>query len=286
VQDAAAGVNQPGVFVSLFGPDATGLVSVIVLTSLGTWAMPQMVSKFYAIKSGPAVRQGAVISTLFALVVAGGSYFLGGFGRLFAGQIAYSGGAAGAAGTVGGGTPLFDSIIPTMLQGLPDILVGVVVVLVLSASMSTLSSLVLTSSSTLTLDLVKGNLVRDMDERRQLRWMRSLLVVFVAASAGIALFQYHHSLAFIAQMMGVSWGALAGSFLGPFFWALYSRRVSRAAVWASFGFGVGATLVNMATGIIGSPIVCGALTMAASLVIVPVVSLFTKAVPVEVSAES
>ncbi|MDR1016248.1 MAG: sodium/solute symporter [Coriobacteriales bacterium] len=273
VSDPASGAPA-GIFASLFGPDAANLVAVIILTSLGTWAMPQMVSKFYAIKDVPALRKGAFISTAFALVVAGGSYFLGGFGRLFAGQIAYSDGAA--TGAVGAGTPLFDSIIPTMLQGLPDILVGIVVVLVLSASMSTLSSLVLTSSSTLTLDLIKGNLVKRMDERRQLIWMRVLLVVFIVISAVIAIVQYQNSLAFIAQLMGISWGALAGAFLGPFVWGLYLKRVSRAAVWASFGFGIGLTLLNLATGLIGSSIVCGALTMLASLLIVPLVSLFSK----------
>lgn len=273
----AEGTPLQGAFVSMFGPDLFNLMGVIILTSLGTWGLPQMITKFYAIKSGPAIKQGAIISTIFAFVVAGGSYFLGGFGRLFGDEIAYA----------PNGTPIYDSIIPTMLSGLPDILLGIVVVLVLSASMSTLSSLVLTSSSTLTLDLIKGNIIKKMSEKQQIGWMRGLLIVFVVISSVIALVQYNSTITFIAQLMSISWGALAGAFLGPFFWGLFSGRVSKAAVWASFILGVGLTTGNMIAGFVGtpwiaSPINCGALAMLLSLVIVPLVSLFTPRVPFDI----
>ena len=264
--------EMAGPFVSFFGPDLFNLMGVIILTSLGTWGLPQMVQKFYAIKSGPAVKQGAIISTVFALVVAGGSYFLGGFGRLYGGEIEMT----------AAGTPVYDSIIPTMLSTLPDLLIGIVIVLVLSASMSTLSSLVLTSSSTLTLDLIKDNIVKNMSEKKQLSYMRVLLVVFVIISAVMALVQYNSSITFIAQLMSISWGALAGSFLGPFFWGLFSGRISKSSVWASFVVGVGLTVGNMALGSPISPINCGALAMVLSLVIVPLVSLVTPKVPFDV----
>ena len=271
-QVPAEGSAMEGAFVSFFGPDLFNLLGVVILTSLGTWGLPQMVQKFYAIKSGPAVKQGAIISTIFAFVVAGGSYFLGGFGRLYEGQIEYA----------ANGTPIYDSVIPTMLATLPDVLIGLVIVLVLSASMSTRSSLVLTSSSTLTIDLIKDNFVKNMKEKQQLLCMRGLLVVFIAISAVIALVQYHSSIVFIAQLMGYSWGALAGAFLGPFLWGLYKKKVSKAAVWCSFIFGVGLTAVNMIMGFMGTPLIaspinCGALCMIVSLIIVPVVSLFTPA---------
>ncbi len=149
----------PGVYASFFGPDPVNLLGVVILTSLGTWGLPQMVQKFYAIKSEAAISKGTVISTVFALVVSGGCYFLGGFGRLFGERVDIA--ADG-----------FDAVIPAMLSGLPTLLIAVVVILVLSASMSTLSSLVLTSSSTLTLDFIRGNLIREMDEKRQVQWMR------------------------------------------------------------------------------------------------------------------
>ena len=254
-----------GVFASMFGPDPLNLLGVVVLTSLGTWGLPQMVQKFYAIESEGAITKGAIISTVFALVVAGGSYFLGGFGRLFADQISYN----------EAGVPVYDSIVPTMLSSLPDILIGVVVVMVLSASMSTLASLVLTSSSTLTLDFIKPVFFKDMHEERQLKWMRGLLVAFVVVSTVLALVQYNSSITFIAQLMGYSWGALAGSFIAPFVYGLYMKRASKAAVWVCFVFGVGVTVANMMFGFIESPINCGAIAMLVTLVAFPLISLVT-----------
>ena len=199
--------DAPGVFNSFLGPDPVNLLGVVLLTSLGTWGLPQMVQKFYAIKSEKAINKGMIISTLFALVVAGGCYFLGGFGRLFSDKIDIAAGG-------------YDSIIPTMLSDLSPFLIAVVVVLVLSASMSTLSSLVLTSSSTLTLDFIKGSVVKDLNEKKQLLIIRILIAVFIAISVVIAIIQYQSNVTFIAQLMGVSWGALAGAFLAPFLFGL------------------------------------------------------------------
>ena len=228
-----------------------------------------MVQKFYAIRSEKAISKGTIISTLFALVVAGGCYFLGGFGRLFSDQINIA--ADG-----------YDAIIPTMLSNLPDLFIGVVIILVLSASMSTLSSLVLASSSTLTLDFIKGLLVKEMSEKRQLFVMRILIIVFIAISAVIAVVQYKANVTFIAQLMGISWGALAGAFLAPFIYGLYWKRTTKAAVWTSFLFGTIIMVLNMCCPtlfpvMLQSPINCGAFAMVAGLILVPVVSLFTKA---------
>lgn len=259
--DVPVTLGQPGAFTSFFGPDPLNLLGVVILTSLGTWGLPQMIGKFYAIKDEKAINTGTVISTLFACVVAGGSYFLGGFGRLFDGSAIYD----------EGGNVVFDSIVPHMLSTLPDILIGVVVVLVLSASMSTLASLVLTSSSTLTLDFLKDNVMKNMSERKQVRTMQVLIVFFIAVSVVIAL----DPPTFIAQLMGISWGALAGAFLAPFLYGLYWRGVTKAAVWASFAAGVGITVSNMFLHYIASPINAGAAAMVAGLVVVPVVSILT-----------
>ena len=265
--------STPGIFNSFFGPDPINLLGVVLLTSLGTWGLPQMVQKFYAIKSEQAINKGMIISTVFALIVAGGCYFLGGFGRLFADRI----GVTEAGIPVGG----YDAVIPTMLSGLPTVLIAVVVVLVLSASMSTLSSLVLASSSTLTLDFLKGNLIKDMDEKKQMRWMKGLIVVFIAISVILAIVQYKSSVTFIAQLMGVSWGALAGAFLAPFLYGLYWKKTTAAGCWASFLFSTVVMLANvmvkpMFPAILQSPINAGAFCMIAGLIIVPVVSAFTK----------
>lgn len=282
------GSGFQGVFTSMFGPDPKNLLGVVILTSLGTWGLPQMVQKFYAIKSGPAIKQGAIISTFFAVVVAGGCYFLGGFGRLYGDQITYT----------AEGTPVFDSIIPTMLSTLPEILIGLVIVLVLSASMSTLAGLVLNSSSTLTLDFIEGNIVKSMDEKKRIVYMRVFIVVFIAISAAIALLQYHSTITWIAQLMGISWGALSGAFIGPYLWGLYSGKISKASVWVSFVFAVCLTTGNMIVSLAGltpvlteavagipiiswalaNPLNCGSFAMIMSIILVPLVSLVTKSV--------
>lgn len=263
--------STPGVFASFFGPDPLNLLGVVLLTSLGTWGLPQMVQKFYAIKSEQSISKGLVISTIFAAIVAGGCYFLGGFGRLFADQVDVA-------------SQGYDAVIPAMLSGLSPLLISVVVILVLSASMSTLSSLVLTSSSTLTLDFIKGRLVKEMDERKQLLVMRALIVVFILISVVLAIIQYASNVTFIAQLMGVSWGAMAGAFLAPFLYGLYWKRTTPAAVWVSLIF---STLVMLANiffkqsfpALLRSPINAGAFCMLAGLVLVPVVSLLTPKLP-------
>ena len=263
--------QTPGVFASFFGPDPLSLLGVVLLTSLGTWGLPQMVQKFYAIKSEQAISKGLVISTVFAGIVAGGCYFLGGFGRLFSDRVDVA-------------TQGYDAIIPAMLSDLSPFLISIVVILVLSASMSTLSSLVLTSSSTLTLDFIKGTLIKDekMDEKKQLLVMRALIVVFILISVILAIIQYKSSITFIAQLMGVSWGALAGAFLAPFLYGLYWKRVSVPAVWTSFLFSTVVMLSNILMpslfpAMLKSPINAGAFCMIAGLVLVPIVSLMTAA---------
>ena len=260
--------DAPGVFASFFGPDPVNLLGVVLLTSLGTWGLPQMVQKFYAIRSEKAIDTGTVISTLFAIVVAGGCYFLGGFGRLYGDRVDVA--AEG-----------YDAIIPAMLSGLPDLLIAVVVILVLSASMSTLSSLVLASSSTLTLDFIAETVAPGMGQRRKLQIMRGLIVLFIAISVVLAIIQHRSSVTFIAQLMGISWGALAGAFLAPFLYGLYWKGTTKAACWCSFLFSTVVMLANIFVAdafpaLLRSPINAGAFCMLSGLVLVPVVSLFTK----------
>ena len=278
LSEAAPELN--GAFVSFLGPQPLYLLGVVLLTSLGTWGLPQMVGKFYAIRNEAAIRKGTFISTFFAIIVAGGCYFLGGFGRLYGQSIEYT----------AAGTPIYDSIIPSMLASLPDLMIGVVIILVLSASMSTLSSLVLTSGSTLTLDIIDPAVAKvrkgaRLNDRSQLLCIRLLVLFFIVISSILAIFQAKSSVTFIAQLMGISWGALAGAFLAPFLYGLYWKRTSVASVWASFIAGVAIMCGCMYCTFTGqtfispyftSPINAGVLAMLVGLVIVPLVSLCTK----------
>lgn len=264
-----------GAYSSFLGPNPTFLFFVVMLTSLGTWGLPQMVGKFYAIKNEDSIKKGTIISTFFAIIVAGGCYFLGGFGRLYDIDVKAEG---------------FDAVIPAMLSTLAPIVIGIVIVLVLSASMSTLSSLVLTSGSTITLDFIEPLTKKKMDEKKKMFTMRLFIVVFVVISAVIAIFQAKSKNMFIAQMMGVSWGALAGAFLAPFLYGLYYRKTTKAAVVTSFVYGVGLEIIQLMISlklfdvsnipVIGfvftNSLYSGVFAMVGGLIIVPIVSLLTQ----------
>ncbi len=286
----AAGAPK-GTLGSLFGPDFPNLLGVVILTSLGTWGLPQMVQKFYAIKDEDAIKKGAVISTFFALVVAGGSYLMGGFVRLYCTTDPSEKGRT-LIETGKNGKLLYDTMVPALINtALPNILIGLVVVLVLSASLSTLSSLVLTSSSTLTNDLIKPR-VKNFDDKKQMMFMRIFIAVFLIISVIIA----SNPNASISTLMSYSWGALSGAFLGPFLYGLFMKKASKAACWASFCTGVGISVAHMVLFSLNisafadlkasvaelncpfnllSPINAGAFAMIVSLIIVPVVSRFT-----------
>ncbi len=277
--------NNGWEYASFLGPNPVFLVVVVLLTSLGTWGLPQMVGKFYAISNESAIKKGTFISTAFAIVVAGGCYFLGGFGRNFvnAEYVAENG---------------FDSIVPAMLSELSPYIIGIVIVLVLSASMSTLSSLVLTSASTLTLDVIAPANKKKVTEKSKISIMRWLILFFIILSAVIAILKdsIWKDFVFIAQMMGVSWGALAGSFLAPFLYGLYWKKTTRTAVWVNFAFGVGMMVfqllvsmkvITLGSGILGfvfqNSLYSGVIAMLGGMIIVPIVSLLTKkSVPLNV----
>ncbi len=269
-----------GVFTSFLGPQPLYLLFVVLLTSLGTWGLPQMVGKFYSITDEKAIKKGTIISTVFALVVAGGCYFLGGFSRLYTDQL-YD-----ATGMFLGS----DRIIPLMLSQLHSVIIAVVIILVFAASMSTLSSLVITSSSTLTLDVLFHG--RAAKEKTKLRTVRLFIVFFILLSVLIAILKDYvwSDSVFIAQMMGVSWGALAGAFLAPFLYGLYWKGTTQAGVAASFIVGAGMEIVQLLYSIqaieISNPFLqqyvffnslySGVWAMLLGLVVVPLVSAFTQ----------
>lgn len=275
MEDLATGENGGWEYASFLGADPVFLLFVVILTSLGTWGLPQMVGKFYAIKNEESIKMGTVISTLFAIVVAGGCYFLGGFGRLYEVDVASEG---------------YDAIIPKMLSGLSPVLIGIVIVLVLSASMSTLSSLVLTSGSTVTLDFIAPMFKRELGEKTKMTIMRLFIVAFIVVSSVIAIVQASSKNLFIAQMMGVSWGALAGAFLAPFLYGLYFKKTTKAAVVCCFVYGVGLEIFQLFVSlgwvdisevpvinfIFTNSLYSGVFAMVGGLIILPVVSLLTQ----------
>lgn len=254
---------------TLFGSsgNAFALATAVFTTSVGTWGLPQMIHKFYAVRDDKAIKRGTIISTVFALIISGGTYFVGAFGTLFTGGTVPIDPATGVANA--------DLIMPTVIQAaLPEVLIGFIIVLVLAASMSTLSSLVLASSSAISIDLVKGTWKKNMSNKATLTLMRVMCAVFVVVSLVIALDKNNA----ILTLMSFSWGALSGSFLAPFLLGVRWRKITRAGAWAGMLTGLGVTVIlALVLGLDTSKsTMIASFAIIASLIVTPVVSLCTK----------
>ncbi len=243
---------------TIIGPNPWKLLSLVILTSFGVWGLPQMVHKYYAIKDDSAIKRGTIIATVFAAIIGIGAYFTGSFGHLFFSEIPNG---------------VADTIVPEMLTlVLPDVFLGIFMVLILSASMSTLSSLVLVSSSSITVDLIKGYFKKDLNEKKQVALLRIFCVVFVLISVIIALTNNNT----IVTLMNLSWGTLAGCFLGPYILGIYNKRTNKisALVGMLSGFTTMMTLViinGMTYSTIG-----GCISMAVSIVVTYIASYIFK----------
>ena len=255
------------------------LISLVLLTSLGVYGLPQTVHKYYSVRDKKAIMQGTVVSTIFAFIIGVSAYLIGSFGPLFFNELP------------AGGT---DNIVPNMLEKvIPNGLKGLIAVLVLSASMSTLASVSLASSSVLSVDLYKGSINKNASDKNVTLVMRIVCFVFIAISVVIALLNNKYKIAAIAYLMGLSWGTLSGCFFGPFVLGLYSKKLTKPAaitsviggliltatlvvvfggLQAGFSSGVGNILK---AGVSQSPLI-GVICMIFSCIITVVVSLFTK----------
>ena len=259
------------------------LISLTLLTSLGVWALPQTIHKYYAIRDKKAITQGIIVSTAFALFIGAAAYFTGSLSFFFGEELAEAG--------VGGNYSL---IIPNMLKTvIPSGLMGVIAVLILSASMSTLSSVSLASASVIAVDLYKGAINKNAGDKKTNTVMRILCLIFVAISVILAILNEKFGIAAIAYMMGLSWGTLAGCFMGPYVLGVIWKRVTKSAVWASVISSL--TLTAMLIVVLGydkngwectfgealqsgvgcSPLI-GVICMIFSLIITVAVTLFTK----------
>ena len=244
----------------------------IMLTSFGTWGLPQMIGKFYAIKDTAAIKRGTVISTFFCAVIGCGAYLIGSTSRLILGGQLPDGG--------------IDGVIPAVLMEvlgggkLGLVLLAIIMVLLLSASMSTLQSVVLTSASAVAVDLIPAVRKKSFSQDTQMLLTRLFCLAFVTCSFVFAT----RNIPIIVSLMSFSWGVVSGCFIGPYIWGLFSRKVTKTGAVAGMLSGLvtvgGATLVislesGFSAAAARSPEM-GVAAMAVSLVAVPLVSAFTK----------
>ncbi|MBQ4062002.1 MAG: sodium:solute symporter [Christensenellaceae bacterium] len=258
---------------NLFGGSAFKFLCVnIMLTSFGTWGLPQMIGKFYAVKDTAAIKRGTVISTIFCIIIGCGAYLIGSTSRLVLGGQLPAGGV--------------DSVIPAVLTEvlgngtLGIILLAVIMILLLSASMSTLEAVVLTSASAVAVDLIPAVSKKSIKPEKQILLTRILCFVFVACSFVFAT----QNIPIIVSLMSFSWGVVSGCFIGPYIWGLFSKKITKAGAFSGMIAGlltVGITtlVITLNSGFSAaaakSPEM-GVCAMAVSLIVVPVVSLFTK----------
>lgn len=230
--------------LNLTAADHVGLWATVLMTSFGTWGLPQMIHKYYGIRDNHEVKRGTVISTFFALIVAGGGYFIGSLAHLFFKSLNDIPGA-GAGKT--------DYLIPNMLKmsQISDILIGIILVLLIAASVSTLSSITITATSTFTMDFLAPVIMKTTDKVKEAKATKLLCVIFVAFSYVIA-----NSNTPILDMMSYSWGIISGSFLAPYALTLYCKKINRQGAWAGVISGFAAAL---------PPVICKLLSIDASL---------------------
>ena len=235
---------------------ALPVFSLVVLTSFGSWGLPQMVHKFYTIKDKSAIRTAKWVSTGFALLISFGAYFTGSLSRLILNNEL----------PMVNGQPAFDRIMPFVIdKALPTFAAAIILILVLSASMSTLASVVLAASSTIAVDLVKNTLKPNIEQKKMLWLLRGLCVFFVLASYLLALGNNP-----ILNLTSLSWGAISGCLFAPYLLGLYWKDATKNGVYTSI---ITATII-IVSGVIkygvNSPYIP---TVCAFAIIVPVITM-------------
>ena len=245
-------------------PGLWPLFSLVFLTSIAPFAMPQLIQKFYAIKDKKAIKIGVVASTFFAILITGIGYFVGATTRVFLSP-------EKTPNAFIDGKPIFDALIPELLTNvIPEGLSVLILLLILSASMSTLAALVLISSSAITKDLYAGFINKNPTDKRLTSLMRLCSAFFVLLSVVMAYFKPST----IVAILGISWGAIGSVFLGPFLWGLFTKWVNRTGAIAGAAI---ALIVCLLLYINGMPSPqAGTIGMITSLVITPIIGAFSK----------
>lgn len=246
-------------------PSILTIASLVFMTSFGTWGMPQMVQKFYAVKDESVIKKACLITTIFALVIGVAAYFTGVLSHVFFDLESVPKLASGGID--------YDMIMPTLMTiYLPEGLLAIIMILVLSASMSTLASMILVSSSAITVDLYKGYLHKDVSEKTSVGMMRALSALFIFVSYAISRLQ----IGFIVTLMSLSWGVLSGAFMAPYILGIYSRKITKAGAYAGLFAGSGSAIIlTMTMGAANSPL-ASSIAMVIPFIVTPVVSAFTK----------
>lgn len=269
VMNGIQGLKQinPDLIMPMTKNTALPLISLVIMTSLGTWGLPQMISKFYTIKSEKFIPVATIVSTLFAVLVTTGAYTMGSMSRLILDNVAP---------TNESGTIIFDKIIPLVLNSeglLPTIVLAILLIVILAASMSTLASVVLASSTTFVMDLIKPMTNNKISDKATVLLLRFCCIAFVAAAYILATGNSP-----ILNLNALSWGVVSGSLLAPYLLGLYWKRATRVGVYAAMASAILIMIGSVMKFGLTSPYIT---TMSAASIVLPnfvliIVSLLTK----------
>ncbi len=254
---------NPALTKAVGPPGFWPLFSLVFLTSIAPFCMPQLLQKFFAIKDEKSIKTGMIASTIFAVLISGVAYFVGSTARLFLtpdkNPSAFS-----------DGKPVFDALMPEFLASVvPEGLSIIILILIISASMSTLAALVLISSSAVSKDLTAGFIKKDISDKKLTMLMRASSLGFVIISVIIAYFKPST----IVGILSISWGAIGSVFLGPFIWGIFTKWANKYGAAASGFLGLSVCLILYIRGM-SSP-EAGTIGMLVSLTVNPVVSLIS-----------
>ena len=218
------------------------LVSSLMLgVGIGALAQPQLAVRFMTVKSTRELNRAVVIGSVFILCTAGAAYMVGALSNVFF-YHADKGIAEGISGKLAieaaGGNP--DLIIPLFIrQALPPVVLYVFSLTLLSAAMSTLSSLFHVTGSAIGHDLFR-NLSSVKRDSVLVTRLGVIFGIVVSVILGIVL-----PPGIIARGTAIFFGVCAAAFLPAYCAALYWRGATRFGVWLSISVGVGASLFGL-----------------------------------------
>ena len=272
----SAGVTATGRDITNFGFNGNaglllGVIPFVIMTSWAPNGLPQMATKFFAIKDAKLVRTGAIVCTILGFIIITGVHIPGLFIHLFYSELP------------AGGTNV---LVPDMLTKIfgndfiGQVCLSIIMLLVLSASMSHLASQVLSSAAAIGMDFLKGYFLKDLSEQKTTLLLRVCTVLFMLAALVLALL----NLGVISSIQSLAWGAISGFFLAPYVFGTLGKTVTKAGAIAGSIAGLACallipTLVKAAFPALApycTTVNACAVATVLPLAVTPVVSAFTK----------
>ncbi len=217
------------------------LVSSIMLgVGIGALAQPQLAVRFMTVKSGRELNRAVLVGGVFILLTVGSAYTVGALSNVFfyRTDLGIADKFQSLAIQAARGNP--DLIIPIFIrEALPGVVLYLFFLTMLSAAMSTLSSLFHVTGSSIGHDFF-----RTVTNARH----DNLMVTKIGMIFGIILsiiFAMILPPGVVARGTAIFFGICAAAFLPAYFSALYWKGATKAGVWASIATGTVSSIIGL-----------------------------------------